>query len=141
MLDKTKENIAKPKVTPAQLILFGLLMGWIVLTNLKQFSDLNVSVQIGIQIAFYVGIMLTAGVKGNVAGLVKSIIGIIVDGDNNDVKMLKLQNLIVAMCQELGLLYEQERDKFFNYLGADTDAELATKKEALKAEIANLEAQ
>jgi len=137
MLTKTKESIAKPKITPAQLLLFGLLMGWIVLTNLKQFNDLNIGIQLSIQIAFYVGIMLTAGAKGNVASLVKSIIGIIANGDNNDVKLLKLQNLIVAMCQELGLLYEQERDKFYKFL--DTNVELAKKKEALKAEIANLE--
>ena len=137
MLTKTKENIGKPKVTPAQLLLFGLLMGWIVLTNLKQFSDLNIGIQLSIQIAFYVGIMLTAGAKGNVASLVKSIIGIIANGDNNEVKLLKLQNLIVAMCQELGLLYEQERDKFYKFL--DTNVELAKKKEALKAEIAKLE--
>ena len=137
MLTKTKESIAKPKITPAQLILFGLLMGWIILTNLKQFSDLNISIQLSIQIAFYVGIMLTAGVKGNVAGLVKSIIGIIANGENNDVKMLKLQNLIVAMCQELGLLYEQERDKFYAYLNDEEKLEL--KKETLKAEIAKLE--
>jgi len=137
MLTKTKESIAKPKITPAQLLLFGLLMGWIVLTNLKQFSDLNIGIQLSIQIAFYVGIMLTAGAKGNVASLVKSIIGIIANGDNNDVKLLKLQNLIVAMCQELGLLYEQERDKFYKFL--DTNVELAKKKEALKAEIAKLE--
>ena len=77
MLTKTKESIAKPKITPAQLLLFGLLMGWIVLTNLKQFNDLNIGIQLSIQIAFYVGIMLTAGTKGNVASLVKSIIGII----------------------------------------------------------------
>jgi len=137
MLTKTKESIAKPKITPAQLLLFGLLMGWIVLTNLKQFNDLNIGVQLIIQIAFYVGIMLTAGTKGNVVSLVKSIIGIIADGDNNDVKMIKTQNLIVAMCQELGILYEKERDKFFKFL--DADAELSKKKEALKAEIANLE--
>ena len=138
MLTKTKESIAKPKITPAQLILFGLLMGWIVLTNLKQFADLNISIQLSIQIAFYVGIMLTAGVKGNVAGLVKTIIGIIANGESNDVKMLKMQNLIVAMCQELGLLYEQERDKFYAHL--DNDSVIELKKEALRSEIENLEA-
>ena len=137
MLTKTKESIAKPKITPAQLLLFGLLMGWIVLTNLKQFSDLNIGIQLSIQIAFYVGIMLTAGAKGNVASLVKSIIGIMVDGENNDIKMLKMQNLIVAMCQELGILYEKERDKFYAYLNDEEKLEL--KKETLKAEIARLE--
>ena len=116
MLTKTKESIAKPKITPAQLILFGLLMGFIVLTNLKQFSDLSIGVQLGIQIAFYVGIMLTAGAKGNVSSLVKSIIGIMTNREDNEIKMIKLQNLVVAMCQELGLLYEKERDKFIDYI-------------------------
>jgi hypothetical protein len=32
------------------------------------------------------------------------------EGDDNDIKMLKLQNLVVAICQELGLLYEQEKE-------------------------------
>ena len=137
MLTKTKENIAKPKVTPAQLILFGLLMGWIVLTNLKQFADLNIGYQIGIQITFYIGIMLTAGVKGNVSGLVKSLIGIIANGESNDVKMLKLQNLVVAMCQELGLLYEQERDRFLDYVVKV--AEKPRTEAEIKAELNTLE--
>ena len=132
MLTKTKESIAKPKITPAQLILFGLLMGFIVLTNLKQFSDLSIGVQLGIQIAFYVGIMLTAGAKGNVSSLVKSIIGIMTNGEDNEIKMIKLQNLVVAMCQELGLLYEKERDKFINYI-------LEDEKEAIKEELKKLE--
>ena len=119
MLTKTKENIAKPKITPAQLILFGLLMGWIVLTNLKQFADLNISIQLSIQIAFYIGIMLTAGVKGNVSTLLKSIINIMSNGEADDVKLLKLQNLIVMMSQEVGILYEQEIDRFTKYLEAE----------------------
>lgn len=119
MLTKTKENIAKPKITPAQLILFGLLMGWIVFTNLKQFVDLNISIQLGIQIAFYIGIMLTAGVKGNISTLLKSIISIMSNGEADDVKLLKLQNLIVAMSQEVGILYEQEIDRFTKYLEAE----------------------
>ena len=129
MLTKTKENIAKPKITPAQLILFGLLMGWIVLTNLKQFADLNISIQLSIQIAFYIGIMLTAGAKGNISTLLKSIIGIMSDGEADDVKLLKLQNLIVAMSQEVGILYEQEFDRFAKYLEA----------EKIKEEIVKLE--
>ena len=129
MLTKTKENIAKPKITPAQLILFGLLMGWIVLTNLKQFADLNISIQLGIQISFYIGIMLTAGQKGNISTLVKSIIGIMSNGEADDVKLLKLQNLIVAMSQEVGVLYEQEMDRFAKYL----------ETEKIKEEIAKLE--
>ena len=138
MLTKTKENITKPKVTPAQLILFGLLMGWIVLTNLKQFTDLNIGYQLGIQIAFYIGIMLTAGAKGNVASLVKSLIGIISNGDETDVKMIKLQNLVVAMCQELGLLYEKERDKFLDYV-LEGDVNAARTVEEIKAELKELE--
>ena len=129
MLTKTKENIAKPKVTPAQLILFGLLMGWIVLTNLKQFADLNISIQLSIQIVFYIGIMLTAGVKGNVSTLLKSIINIMSNGEADDVKLLKLQNLIVMMSQEVGILYEQEIDRFTKYLEA----------EKIKEEIVKLE--
>ena len=132
MLEKTKENIAKPKVTPAQLILFGLLMGWIVLTNLKQFSDLNIGYQLGIQISFYIGIMLTAGATGSVSSLVKSLIGIITTGEDDEIKMIKLQNLVVAMCQELGILYEKERDKFVDYI-------VKEQKEIIKEEIKKLE--
>ena len=134
VLAKTKETIAKPKITPAQLILFGLLMGWIVLTNLKQFNDLNISIQLSIQIAFYVGIMLTSGSKGNISGLVKSIIGILSNGEADEVKLIKLQNLIVAMSQEIGLIYEKEQDRFFNYL--ETEAE----KLRIQEEINKLEA-
>ena len=133
MLTKTKENIAKPKITPAQLILFGLLMGWIVLTNLKQFADLNISIQLGIQISFYIGIMLTAGTKGNISTLLKSIIGIMSDGEADDVKLLKLQNLIVAMSQEVGILYEQEFDRFAKYLEAEKIKEEIVKLEENKA--------
>ena len=129
VLAKTKESIAKPKITPAQLILFGLLMGWTIITNLKQFSDMNISLQMGIQIAFYVGIMLTAGIKGNISNLLKSIIGIMNNGEADDMKLMKLQNLIVAMSQEVGILYEQEQDRFFKYLEA----------EKIKEELAELE--
>ena len=133
MLTKTKENIAKPKITPAQLILFGLLMGWIVLTNLKQFADLNISIQLGIQISFYIGIMLTAGAKGNISTLLKSIISIMSDGEADDVKLLKLQNLIVMMSQEVGMLYEQEFDRFAKYLEAEKIKEEIVKLEENKA--------
>ena len=114
MLEKTKATAVKPKITPAQLLLFGLLVGFMVITNLKQFSSMNIGLQMGIQIAFYIAIMLTAGLKGNVATLVKSIIGILSNGDTDDIKMLKLQNLIVAMCQELGLMFEKEKEKFLD---------------------------
>jgi hypothetical protein len=132
MLVKTKENLAKPKITPLQLVLFGLLVGWAVITNLQSFKDLAIGWQLGVQIAFYVGIMLTAGQKGNISSLVRSLIGIIVDSGDNEVKMLKLQNLVVAMCQELGLLYEEERQRFFNYIDDTSlpeDAKAILKKE------------
>ena len=116
MLEKTKETATKPKITPIQLVLFGILVGWLVITNLSYFQDLAVGWQIGAQIGFYIAIMFTAGAKGNISSLVKSLIGIIANGEDNDIKLLKLQNLVVAMCQELGLLYEQEREKFFTYL-------------------------
>ena len=116
MLDKTKEAAIKPKITPIQLVLFAVLVGWLVITNLAQFKDLNIGWQLAAQISFYVAIMFTAGAKGNISSLVKSIIGIISNGDTNEIKLLKLQNLVVAMCQELGLLYEQEREKFIDYV-------------------------
>ena len=119
VLKKTKENIAKPKITPAQLILFGLLMAWIVLTNLQQFNDLNIAVQLSIQIAFYIGIMLTAGVKGNLATFIKSIIGIMSNGDMDSVKVMKIENLMVAMGQEVGEMYEKELDRFTKFLKAE----------------------
>ena len=133
MLEKTKETATKPKITPIQLVLFAVLVGWLVITNLSHFKDLAVGWQIGAQISFYVAIMFTAGAKGNISSLVKSIIGIIADGEDNDVKLLKLQNLVVAMCQELGLLYEQEREKFLDYIGIEAQ------KEILKEELNKLE--
>ena len=133
MLVKTKEAATKPKITPIQLVLFAVLVGWLVITNLSQFKDLAVGWQIGAQISFYVAIMFTAGAKGNISSLVKSIIGIISDGETDDVKLMKLQNLVVAMCQELGLLYEQEKDKFIDYIS------LETAKEAIKEELKKLE--
>ena len=137
MLTKTKETMVKPKITPAQVILFGLLVGWLVITNLNQFKDLNFAVQIAAQIAFYVSIMLTAGQKGNVVSLVRSLIGIISNGNNNDVNMMKLQNIVVAACQELGLRYEQEREKFFKHI----DLSIESRKKELQAEIDELKKQ
>ena len=135
MLEKTKETAVKPKITPIQLILFAVLVGWLVITNLSQFQNLAVGWQIGAQISFYVAIMFTAGAKGNIASLVKTLIGIIANGDPDDVKVMKLQNLVVAMCQELGLLYEQEREKFFNYI-ANPEAD---PREAIRKELEELE--
>lgn len=143
MLTKTKEAATKPKITPIQLILFAVLVGWLVITNLAQFKNLDIGYQIGAQITFYVAIMFTAGQKGNISSLVRSLIGIIANGDTNDNKLLKLQNLVVAMCQELGLLYEQERDKFFTYIekgledAPETEEIIALKKqiEELKKDV------
>jgi len=135
MLTKTKETATKPKITPIQLILFAVLVGWLVITNLAQFKDLTAGWQIGAQITFYVAIMFTAGAKGNISSLVKSLIGIIANGETDEVKLMKLQNLIVAMCQELGLLYEQEKEKFFDYI-LDPNAD---EKEAIKKELEELD--
>lgn len=138
VLTKTKESATKPKITPIQLILFAVLVGWLVISNLAQFKDLAVGWQIGAQITFYVAIMFTAGQKGNISSLVRSLIGIIANGESDDTKLLKLQNLVVAMCQELGLLYEQEREKFFTYISEpETDVEEEIVK--LQEEINKLE--
>ena len=114
------------------MILFAVLVGWLIITNLNQFKDLSAATQIGAQIAFYVAIMFTAGQKGNISSLVRSLIGIIANGETDETKLLKLQNLIVAMCQELGLLYEQEKEKFFKAI--ETPAGIA-ELEALQTQI------
>ena len=143
MLTKTKEAAVKPKITPIQLILFAVLVGWLLITNLSYFKNLAVGYQIAAQITFYVCIMFTAGQKGNIASLVRSLIGIIANGETDSTNMLKLQNLVVAMCQELGLLYEQEREKFFNYIAGIPEEIIDTEKEIeiedLKKQIAGLE--
>ncbi|GAG98777.1 unnamed protein product, partial [marine sediment metagenome] len=43
--------------------------------------------------------------------------------------------LVVAICQELGLLYEQEKEKFFEFIEGTSDVE----REAIEAELAKLE--
>ena len=133
MLDKTKETATKPKITPIQLILFAILTCWLLISNLSQFKDLAVGWQIGAQISFYVAIMFTAGQKGNISSLIRSLIGIIVNTEDNETKLLKLQNLVVAMCQELGLLYEQEREKFFDYISEPIKEDI--KEEEINEEI------
>lgn len=138
MLTKTKEAATKPKITPIQLILFAVIVGWLVVSNLKQFKDLAIGTQIIAQMAFYVAIMFTVGQKGNISSLVRTLIGIIANGETDEVKLLKLQNLVVAMCQELGLLYEQERDKFFTYIEDTLKTEVTTEIKALKKEIEEL---
>lgn len=135
MLNKTKETATKPKITPIQLILFAVLTCWLLISNLSQFKDLAIGWQIGAQISFYVAIMFTAGQKGNISSLVRSLIGIIANGETDGTKLLKLQNLVVAMCQELGLLYEQEREKFFDHITNPNSEEL----EALKKKLEELE--
>lgn len=138
MLTKTKETATKPKITPIQLVLFAVIVGWLVVSNLKQFKDLSVGTQIIAQISFYVLIMFTAGQKGNISSLVRSLIGIIANGETDEVKLLKLQNLVVAMCQELGLLYEQERDKFFTYIEDSLKTEKTPEIIALEKQIDEL---
>ena len=132
MLVKTKEAAKKPKITPIQLILFAVLVAWMVITNLNQFKDLSIGWQMGIQIGFYVAIMLTAGQKGSISSLVRSLIGIIVKDDPDEIKMLKLQNLVVAICQELGLLFEQEKQNFMDYIEDKTNGEIVVLKEEIK---------
>lgn len=131
------QKLAQPKINTWQIILFGLLSGWTLISNLKEFQTLALTWQIGISITFYIAIMLTANQRGKIGDLVKSLIGIIGSADPNDTKMIKLQNLLVAICQELGILYEKELEKLNGYVKEQKEANIAD----LKTEISLLREQ
>lgn len=133
----TKAKMAQPKITTTQMLLFGLLTGWLIVSNLIEFYAISFMWESIITITFYIAIMLTAGQRGSISDLVKQLISIIVSPEPDETKMIKLQNLIVALCQELGILYEKEKEKFFEHL-----AEVSGEPEAislLKTQIAEIE--
>lgn len=132
-MGSVRKYMGKPKVSPIQLILLGFFIGWMIISNLKWFEDLNPIYQISMQIGFYIAIMLTAGKLGNVVELLRSFMKVIV-GDNlaDDQKLIQLQNLVVAICQQIGLIYEEELKRI-------TDQLKKEKIHSIKAEIKDLE--
>ena len=135
----TKAKMAQPKITTTQMLLFGLLTAWLIISNLIEFYAISFMWESIITITFYIAIMLTAGQRGSISDLVKQLISIIVSPETDETKMIKLQNLIVALCQELGILYEKEKEKFFDHL-AETTGDPETIG-TIKTEIAEIQAK
>lgn len=138
-IQNTKTKLGTPKITPAQLLMFAILTGWLIVSNLVEFYAVPFIWEAAITIGFYIAIMLLANQKGNIEDLVKSLIGLIVQPGTSDEKVLKLQNLLVAICQELNIHFEKEKEKFFTYLETTTGELEAIK--LLRTQIAEIEAK
>ena len=111
----------KPTVTPIQLILFSGFIVYLIISNLKWFQDLNPIYSIIIQVSFYVLIMLFKGNLGSINALIGNFLTILNNGDTDNVKVIKAQNLLVAISQQLGLYYEKELEKVKNNLVPKTE--------------------
>lgn len=137
-MGNVKQYMAKPKVSPTQLVLLGAFIGWMIISNLKWFADLNPIYQISMQIGFYIAIMLSAGKLGNVVELLRSFMKVIVgNNQTSDQIVIQLQNMIVALCQQLGLYYEDELKKIEQeYLKKETKEQKIAR---IQKELKNLE--
>ena len=83
--------------------------------------------QIGFEFVYYIAIMLTANMKGSLVATVRQFIQIVGGKGTSDEKVVKLQNLLVAIAQELGLYYEKEIAKINGRKEELTKAELESK--------------
>ena len=106
-----KSNMGKPKISQAQLILFGLIALWSTISKLSVFQRLPIEWQIGFEFAFYIAVMLTANMKGSLIATIRQFIQIVGGKGTSDEKVIKLQNLLVAIAHEIGLYYEKELAK------------------------------
>jgi len=114
-MGSVKKFMAKPNVSPVQLLLLGFFIGWLIISNLSWFADLTPVYKIVLNIGFYMAIMLTAGKLGNITELLRSFLKVIVgNNQDSDQIVIQLQNMIVALCQQLGLYYEDELRKIEN---------------------------
>ena len=122
-----KSNIGKPKISQMQLILFALIALWATISKLSAFKRLSMEWQIGFEFVYYIAIMLTANMKGSLVATVRQFIQIVGGKGTSDEKVVKLQNLLVAIAQELGLYYEKEIAKINGRKTELTKAELESK--------------
>ena len=122
-----KSNIGKPKISQMQLILFALIALWATISKLSAFKRLSMEWQIGFEFVYYIAIMLTANMKGSLVATVRQFIQIVGGKGTSDEKVVKLQNLLVAIAQELGLYYEKEIAKINGRKEELTKAELESK--------------
>ena len=122
-----KSNIGKPKISQMQLILFALIALWATISKLSAFKRLSMEWQIGFEFVYYIAIMLTANMKGSLVATVRQFIQIVGGKGTSDEKVIKLQNLLVAIAQELGLYYEKEIAKINGRKEELTKAELESK--------------
>lgn len=122
-----KSNIGKPKISQMQLILFALIALWATISKLSAFKRLSMEWQIGFEFVYYIAIMLTANMKGSLVATVRQFIQIVGGKGTSDEKVVKLQNLLVAIAQELGLYYEKEIAKINGRKEELTKTELESK--------------
>lgn len=130
-----KSNVGKPKISQMQLILFGFICLWSTLSKLTVFQRLPIEWQIGFEFAFYIAIMLTANMKGSLIATVRQFIQIVGGKGTSDEKVIKLQNLLVAIAQELGLYYEKEIAKINGWKKDLTKKELKIKIAEIKSQL------
>lgn len=127
-----KTNVGKPKISQMQLVLFGLICLWSTISKLSVFQLLSIEWQIGFEFTFYIAIMLTANMKGSLIAMVRQFIQIMASKDTSDEKVIKLQNLLVAIAQELGLYYEKEIAKVNGWKKTKLEAEIAELKSKIE---------
>ena len=119
-VDKTKlkEKAKEPRLNLMQLSIFIILIVYNIVSNSTIFSGNFAIWNIVITIGSYFFIMALKSEmgEGDLSNVFKSIMDIVSNGDTNDTKIDKIENILVYLSRELGEHYGKEIEKFKKYI-------------------------
>lgn len=85
------------------LVFFAAMQGWI--------NELQSLIMFTAFATFTLAILFMNNPLGKREEIVRNFIKILANGQSNDEKVIQTQNMVVALCQQLGLYYEREKEK------------------------------
>ena len=111
---KLKKAAKTPKFNPSQIILLVITLGFFALTQTDWFTSLDSVFRYAVYGGFFVLVLLMGNPLGKTEDLVRGFMKILSNGQTPEQKIIQLQNLLVAISQQLGLYYEKELEKISN---------------------------
>lgn len=124
MTDQKKVSVLrKPSTTPAQLGVFIGLVIYNILSNSYLFEGMDSVINMCITFGSYFLIMILKGKIGD-EGLLKifsTIVEIITGKESVDIKIKRLESVLVLTARELGELYEKQLEMLIEYIKSRQD--------------------
>lgn len=106
-----KTTMKLPKFSPLQV---GTMIGaviFFIVTNTNWFQNLDAMVKVIAYVAVILAVVFIGLPTGAIITFVGAAIKVLAGDGSQEEKVIQLQNLLVALCQELGIYYERERQK------------------------------